>query len=62
MSQDEQDRLKGSIKGDTARAERLAEELRRNLLRRKQRSRAVAARARNAEPGSPAPPPDEPSQ
>lgn len=49
MSQDEQDRLKGSIKGDAGRAERLAAELRRNLHRRKQRSRAVAAQKRDAD-------------
>jgi hypothetical protein len=43
MADREGDRLKGSIKGDTARAERLAAELRRNLRRRKDRARALAA-------------------
>jgi hypothetical protein len=43
MSQGDQDRLKGNIKNDAGRADRLAAELRRNLNRRKQRSRAVAA-------------------
>ena len=43
MAYREEDRLKGSIKGDAARAERLAAELRRNLRRRKDRARAVAA-------------------
>jgi hypothetical protein len=52
MADREGDRLKGGIKGDTARAERLAAELRRNLRRRKDRARAVAA----AEPAQPAHP------
>lgn len=52
MSHDEHDRLKGSIKGDAARAERLAAELRRNLQRRKQRTRAIAAQKREAETAS----------
>lgn len=43
MADREEERLKGSIKGDAARAERLAAELRRNLRRRKDRARAVAA-------------------
>ena len=43
MTGREGDKLKGSIKGDTARAERLAAELRRNLRRRKDRARAVEA-------------------
>lgn len=43
MSDHGDDRLKGSIKGDRARAERLAAELRRNLRRRKDRARATAA-------------------
>ena len=62
MSQDDQDRLKGNIKSDASRAERLAAELRRNLHRRKQRSRAIAAQkgetARVAGKSSP----DEPAQ
>ncbi len=45
MSDREADRLKGSVKSDSGRAERLAAELRRNLHRRKDRSRAVAARS-----------------
>jgi hypothetical protein len=60
MSDSQADRLKGSTRNDVNRAERLAAELRRNLQRRKERSRAVAARqagddARSAEG------PDEPS-
>ena len=43
------DRLKGSIKGDPARAERLAAELRRNLRRRKDRARAAEA-GKSADP------------
>lgn len=64
MSQDEQDRLKGNIKSDAGRAERLAAELRRNLHRRKQRSRAIVAqkREREAEHVAPGSGPDEPSQ
>jgi hypothetical protein len=46
MGDSQHDRLKGGTKGDAGRAERLAAELRRNLQRRKQRSRAVAARAK----------------
>lgn len=45
MTDRDNDRLKGSIKGDADRAERLATELRRNLRRRKDRARAVAASA-----------------
>ena len=43
MADSEKDRFKGSIKGDAARADRLAAELRRNLRRRKDRARAVTA-------------------
>lgn len=43
MSDRDADRLKGSIKGDAGRAERLAAELRRNLRRRKLRARAATA-------------------
>ena len=50
MSDREADRLKGSIKGDGGRAERLAAELRRNLHKRKDRARAVAARTAVAAP------------
>lgn len=39
------DRLKGSIKGDAARRERLAQELRENLKRRKAKARAQAESA-----------------
>ncbi len=39
------DRLKGSIKGDAARRERLAHELRENLKRRKAQARAKAESA-----------------
>jgi len=53
MTDREEDRLKGSIKGDAARKERLAAEPKRNLRRRKDRARAVAA----AEAG----PPDRPA-
>lgn len=53
------DRLKGSIKGDAARAERLADELRRNLRRRKDRARAVEA---GKPKGPTAPDPDMPDQ
>lgn len=45
MNDRDADRLKGSVKSDSSRAERLAAELRRNLHRRKDRSRAVAARS-----------------
>ncbi|MGE0769406.1 MAG: hypothetical protein AB7L90_23445 [Hyphomicrobiaceae bacterium] len=62
MSHDEQDRLKGGIKNDPGRAGRLAAELRRNLQRRKQRSRAVAAREQAPEERASRPRPDEPSQ
>lgn len=62
MSHDEQDRLKGQIKGDAGRAERLAAELRRNLQRRKQRSRAVAAQKLNNAHDASLSSPDEPSQ
>ena len=43
MADRDGDRLKGSIKGDAARPERLAAELRRNLRRRKDRARPAAA-------------------
>lgn len=45
MNDRDADRLKGSVKSDSSRAERLAAELRRNLYRRKDRSRAVAAKS-----------------
>lgn len=51
MREKEADRPKGGTKGDSGRAERLAEQLRRNLQRRKQRARALAGtadRKRNA--------------
>jgi len=48
------DRLKGSIKGDVARRERLAQELRENLKRRKAKARAQAeATAQSADNGDP---------
>jgi len=43
MTDREENRLNGGIKGDATRAERLAAEFRRNLRRRKDRARAVAA-------------------
>lgn len=60
MSDRQADRLKGSTRNDVGRAERLAAELRRNLQRRKERSRAVAARGSSDGPRS-AEGPDEPS-
>lgn len=42
MAHRRDERLKGSIKGDEARQERLAEELRENLKRRKAKARAIA--------------------
>jgi len=48
MSDSENDRLRGDVKNDSGRAERLVAEFRRNLQRRKQRSKAVAARDRAA--------------
>ncbi len=60
MSDQEADRLKGSVKGDNGRAERLVAELRRNLHRRKDRSRAVAAKTA-AEPAKPAAGEDDPA-
>ncbi|MGD9801822.1 MAG: hypothetical protein AB7E81_06910 [Hyphomicrobiaceae bacterium] len=61
MSHDDEDRLKGNIKADKGRAARLAAELRRNLHRRKQRTRAVAARAREDDRAASPLPPDDPS-
>lgn len=46
MSGQDEDRLKGHIKNDSAREDRLAAELRRNLLKRKARSRSLAAAER----------------
>lgn len=48
MTADADGRPKGGIKGDTTRAERLAAELRRNLVRRKDRARATASSDRKA--------------
>ncbi len=48
MTADADGRPKGGIKGDTTRAERLAAELRRNLVRRKDRARAAATTGRKA--------------
>jgi len=62
MSQDGQDRLKGNIKSDAGRAGRLAAELRRNLHRRKQRSRAIGAQKQDAGRVADEPSSDEPSQ
>jgi hypothetical protein len=46
MTENRDDR-KGGIRGDAERTDRLAAELRRNLHRRKQRARAIAAAAEN---------------
>jgi len=62
MSNGEQDRLKGQVKGDAGRAERLAEELRRNLHRRKQRSRALIAQKRDTDRASAPPSKDDTPQ
>lgn len=43
MAKSGDERLKGTIKGDDARRERLAAELRENLKRRKAKARATAA-------------------
>ncbi|MFM9942076.1 MAG: hypothetical protein ACKVP7_21535 [Hyphomicrobiaceae bacterium] len=45
MSQDYNDRLKGNIKADPKRAERLQAELRENLKRRKARARSTVGDA-----------------
>lgn len=50
MSQRPDDRLKGGKKGDVGREERLAQQLRENLKRRKARERSLAAGATDPEP------------
>ena len=50
MSQHDNDRLKGTIKGDKGRQERLAAELRENLKRRKEQARAGRS-GRRGDPG-----------
>lgn len=57
MTRQQDDRLKGTIKGDTGRQERLAAELRENLKRRKAQARAArAAEASTADPIEAEPP------
>jgi hypothetical protein len=52
MQDDGGDRRKGGIKGDQNRKERLAEELRANLLRRKARARRIAAAGARPSPSA----------
>ncbi|MGE0699501.1 MAG: hypothetical protein AB7O57_10430 [Hyphomicrobiaceae bacterium] len=61
MSGSDPSRLKGGIKGDETRAERLAAELRQNLMRRKQKARALRNTASSGGSGEkPDMPPDDP--
>ncbi|MEZ5851751.1 MAG: hypothetical protein R3D68_13995 [Hyphomicrobiaceae bacterium] len=57
MAKDTSDPLKGTIKGDAARKDRLAAQLRENLKRRKTKARAQAADA--ADKDQPATPTNE---
>jgi hypothetical protein len=50
MTQDRSDRLKGTIKGDAGRRQRLAAELRANLRRRKAQARRPDGEAAEAVP------------